>query len=75
MINREPSKGKKAVMALSMLPLLVLTFAEQNFAGRFRLRAVQDHFVPHACERSQMLQNGLDAKSLADFITMECSNC
>ncbi len=48
--------------------------AEQNFAGRFRLRAVQDHFVPHACERSQMLQNGLDAKSLADFITMECSN-
>ena len=33
MINREPSKGKKAVMALSMLPLLVLTFAEQNFAG------------------------------------------
>ena len=36
MINREPSKGKKAVMALSMLPLLVLTFAWglKSFAAR-----------------------------------------
>ena len=32
MINREPSKGKKGIIALSMLPLLVLTFIEERFA-------------------------------------------
>ncbi len=33
MINREPSKSKKGIIALSMLPLLVLTFIEEKFAN------------------------------------------
>ncbi len=33
MVNREPAKGKKFIMALSLLPMLVLTFFEGNFAG------------------------------------------
>lgn len=47
---------------------------EQGFSGKFHLNAVQDHFVAHACERRQMEQNGLDARSVADIITMECSH-
>ena len=48
--------------------------SDRNFEGKFRLRAVQDHFVAHACEHRQMEQNGLDSASLADFIMMECSD-
>ncbi len=33
MINREPSMGKKGILALSLLPLIVLTFFEQNFSS------------------------------------------
>lgn len=33
MINREPSKAKKGIITLSMLPLLVLTFLEENFSN------------------------------------------
>ncbi|MDD6174470.1 MAG: 1-deoxy-D-xylulose-5-phosphate synthase [Firmicutes bacterium] len=47
---------------------------EQGFSGKFRLSAVQDRFVAHASERRQMEQNGLDAESVADIITMECSH-
>lgn len=33
MINREPVMGKKCIMALSVLPLLLLTFCEERFAN------------------------------------------
>ena len=33
MINREPVPAKKGIMALSVLPLLVLTFLEERFAN------------------------------------------
>lgn len=33
MINREPSRGKQGIIALSLIPLLILTFAEERFTG------------------------------------------